>query len=187
MLGEVSPLIFGYDVEHVGREINGGLWDVDALRRRPEVLEPVKALAPTLIRWPGSIHCSRYDWRDGVGEQRKAYARTGYADIAEDFFVRGDWAPAGMTDEEFVTAVGGPDPNTFGTDELLALCVEIGAEPLLAANRNRPPTVAAEWVRWCSRREESPRRVEWWTVTTSRGRPTRPASSPRAPSSASCS
>jgi alpha-N-arabinofuranosidase len=162
-LGELSPLIFGADVESVGQAVNGGIWDPNERRLQTDVLEAARALAPTLLRFPGSISCSSYDWRDGVGEHRKAYERTAWAGLAQTF-ADGGWFPGHMTAEEYVARVGGPDPNTFGTDEFLRFCIEVGAEPLLAANHLLDPSVAADWVRYTNRREESPRRVTWWTV-----------------------
>jgi alpha-N-arabinofuranosidase len=95
---------------------------------RQDLLEAVAALKPSIIRYPGGCFASIYDWRDGVGpvDERRAMP----------IF---DWA-----------GVGGLDPNHFGTDEFIALCRKVGAEPFLVTNLALGPKCAAQWVEYCN-------------------------------------
>ena len=55
--------------------------------------------------------------------------------------------------------MGPRDPNSFGTDEFIALCREAGAERLINVNlATGTPGEAADWVRYCAGR------VRWWGV-----------------------
>src|SRR5512145_2401101 len=77
VIGETDKRLFGAFVEHLGRCVYGGLYEPDhptATKEgfRGDVLELVRELGPTIIRYPGGNFVSGYDWEDGVGpvEQR---------------------------------------------------------------------------------------------------------------------
>lgn len=72
VVGEISPYIYGSFVEHMGRVVYGGIYepghetaDEDGFRK--DVLEKVKELGVTCVRYPGGNFVSNYDWRDAVG------------------------------------------------------------------------------------------------------------------------
>ena len=76
---DVQPRTFGSFVEHVGRCVYTGIFepghataDEDGLRR--DVLDLVRELGVTLVRYPGGNFVSGYHWEDGIGpvEQRPA-------------------------------------------------------------------------------------------------------------------
>lgn len=76
---------------------------------RPDLLRAVAGLRPPVIRWPGGCFASAYRWKDGIGPQRdrKVY-------------------PIEIWDDR--------DVNSFGTDEFIAMCRQVGAEPLIVVN-----------------------------------------------------
>lgn len=167
VVGEVSPLLFGADVEHVGRQVYGGIWDSERDVPRADVQAALRALGVTFLRYPGSINCSQYRWQDGVGpkEQRRPYERTVWTDFGAFL------APEGTDPTLFSARLGPREPNLFGTDEFLQYCLDIGAEPLLAANLGGgsprgegTPDEAAAWVRYCNVDRRAPRPVRWWSV-----------------------
>jgi alpha-N-arabinofuranosidase len=113
-IGEVSPLLFGNFAEHLGRMIYGGIYEEggplsDERGFRQDVLEAVKGLDVSILRWPGGNFVSSYNWQDGIGpkDQRPVRAELAWNDL---------------------------ETNRFGTDEFLAYAEEIGAEPYIAVN-----------------------------------------------------
>lgn len=114
VVGRVEPRLFGSFVEHLGRGVYGGIVDPsdpssDASGFRSDVLDLVRELGVTTVRYPGGNFVSAYDWRDGVGP-------------VEDRPVRLD--PAWHSVET----------NRFGTDEFLTWCRRARVEPMLAVN-----------------------------------------------------
>ena len=75
-IGEVNPLLFGNFAEHLGRMIYGGVYeegsplsDKDGYRK--DVLETVKQLNVSILRWPGGNFASGYNWKDGIGPWKR--------------------------------------------------------------------------------------------------------------------
>jgi alpha-N-arabinofuranosidase len=95
---------------------------------RPDLLEALRDLKPSFIRWPGGSFASTYKWEDGIGPQ-----------VARHYHPNLIWG-------------GYSDYYGFGTDEFLGLCHKTGAEPLivLAAPGTRPEQVeyAMNWVHY---------------------------------------
>ena len=113
-IGEVDPLLFGNFAEHLGRMIYGGIYEEgsplsDANGFRKDVLEAVRALNVSILRWPGGNFCSGYNWIDGVGpkDQRPARLELAWNDV---------------------------ESNRFGTDEFLRYAAMINAEPYICVN-----------------------------------------------------
>lgn len=89
----------------------------------PDVVAMAKAMETPLLRFGGN-YTSSYHWRDGVGPRDR---RVSMLNVA--------W--------------GIPEYNTFGTDEFLRFCEQIGAEPQVALNLGSgTPEEAAGWVRY---------------------------------------
>lgn len=70
--GEVDPRLFGSFVEHLGRCVYGGVYEPGHPTAteegfRGDVLELVRELGPTILRYPGGNFVSGYRWEDGVG------------------------------------------------------------------------------------------------------------------------
>lgn len=92
----------------------------------PNVLSYIKNLNPTILRFPGGCFADCYHWMDGIGNPDLRPARPNL-----------HW--------------GGTEENGFGTDEFLALCLEIGAEPMICVNfGSGTPEEAAAWVEYCN-------------------------------------
>ncbi|HEY8317748.1 MAG TPA: alpha-L-arabinofuranosidase C-terminal domain-containing protein [Amnibacterium sp.] len=148
--------IFGHFVEHFHRQVYGGIFEpgsplADERGFRLDVLEALRELRIPNVRWPGGCFVSAYHWVDGIGPDRSpSYDRA--------------WR---------VT-----DPNTFGTDEFLAWCRELGAEPYLCTNAGTgTPEEMADWLeytnlpvgsRWADRRAANghpdPYGVRFWSI-----------------------
>ena len=71
-IGEVPRRLFGSFVEHMGRCVYTGIYEpghpeADEDGFRQDVLELVRELGATVIRYPGGNFVSGYEWEDGVG------------------------------------------------------------------------------------------------------------------------
>ncbi len=68
-------MIFGGFIEHFHRQIYGGLFGPgsplsDGNGFRKDVIEAMKDLKLSVVRWPGGCFVSGYHWKDGVGKTR---------------------------------------------------------------------------------------------------------------------
>jgi alpha-N-arabinofuranosidase len=155
-IGEVDPHLFGNFAEHLGRMIYGGIYDegsplADQDGFRKDVMEAVKRLGVSILRYPGGNFSSGYDWKDGIGPKDKRPVR---AELA--------WNDL--------------ESNRFGTDEFLRYCERISAEPYICINGG-VGTVddARQWVEytnesrhtyWADQRRkngrEEPYKVKYW-------------------------
>jgi alpha-N-arabinofuranosidase len=114
VIGEVHPHVFGNFAEHLGRCIYGGLYEEgsplsDRDGYRKDVMQAVKDLNVTLLRWPGGNFVSGYNWKDGIGPKDQRPVRP-----------EGAW--------------GDIESNRFGTDEFLQYCERVGVEPYICIN-----------------------------------------------------
>ena len=131
VIGEVDPHLFGNFTEHLGRCIYGGIYDegsplADSDGFRKDVIDAVKGLGVSLLRWPGGNFVSGYHWEDGIGPKQKRPVR------------RDD-------------AWGAIESNRFGTDEFLKYCERIGAEPYVCINAGLGTIdEARHWVEYCN-------------------------------------
>ena len=143
--GHLIPrTIYGHFLEHLGQCINEGLWterggeDLFLGGIARPVLEAIRSLRPGLIRYPGGCFADGYHWQDGIGPREKRPRRPNRM-----------WS-------RFGKALGPDDHNHFGTDEFLALCEELGAEPMLTVNvGSGTPEEAAAWVEYCNGSEST--------------------------------
>ena len=129
VIGEVHPHLFGNFAEHLGRCIYGGLFEEgsrlsDSRGYREDVMEAMKGLGVTLLRWPGGNFASGYNWKDGIGPRDQRPVRP-----------EGAW--------------GGVEPNRFGTDEFLDYCERAGVEPYICINAGLGTVEdARQWVEY---------------------------------------
>lgn len=120
-LGAANPLVLGSNVQWVDR--GDELLRRDGMGFSQPMLEQVKLLGVTLLRYPGGSLSDLYHWRDGLG----------------DLSLRGQ-------DEHFFS--GRSQRVEFGTQEFLELCEVTGAQPLITVNTaTGSPEEAAAWVR----------------------------------------
>ncbi|MFE2299166.1 alpha-N-arabinofuranosidase [Streptomyces sp. NPDC059445] len=115
-VGEVDPRLFGSFVEHLGRCVYTGVFEpdhpaADADGLRTDVLELVRELGVTAVRYPGGNFVSGYDWEDSVGPAEERPRRL---DLA--------WRST--------------ETNRFGLSEFIGFVRKIGprAEPMMAVN-----------------------------------------------------
>ena len=71
-VGPVNPRLYGSFVEHLGRSVYNGLYEpghptADSDGFRQDVVELVKELGVTTIRYPGGNFVSGFKWEDSVG------------------------------------------------------------------------------------------------------------------------
>ncbi len=131
VIGEVHPYVYGHFVEHLERCVYGGVWTGDGSRLREDTLALVRALRPPVIRYPGGNFASGYHWEDGIGPREQRPRRYDEA-----------WQ------------VG--ESNQVGTDEFLAFCAEVGADPFLVVNDGSgTPEEATRWVAYCNNPPET--------------------------------
>src|SRR5689334_21845482 len=131
VIGETDPRLFGAFIEHVGRCVYGGIFEpghplADAHGYRRDVLELIKELRPTLIRYPGGNFVSGYNWEDGVGPPE---ARPRRLELA--------WLST--------------ETNRFGTNEFIDWCRLADVEPMLAVNLGtRAGDAARNFLEYCN-------------------------------------
>ncbi len=143
-LGTISPDLYGHFTEHIGGVIYDGIWvgedspvpNVGGIRTA--LVEHMRRLKPSVVRWPGGCFADSYNWRDGVGPRAQRPRRTNFW-INDRFLQKAPDGPAKY------------DPNQFGTNEFCRFCKLIGAQPYLAANvRSGSPREFDEWVEYCN-------------------------------------
>jgi len=149
-------MIFGQFIEHFHRQIYGGIFEPgsklsDEQGFRMDVIEALLELKVPVVRWPGGCFVSSYHWLDGVGPIRTpVYDKAWHVE----------------------------DPNTFGTDEFIAWCRKIGAEPFICTNAGTgTPEEMSDWVEYCNLRDmgkyarmrinnghTEPYNVKYWSI-----------------------
>ncbi|MEU4683220.1 alpha-N-arabinofuranosidase [Streptomyces xinghaiensis] len=113
-VGDVNPRLFGSFVEHLGRCVYTGVYEpghpaADEAGLRTDVLELVRELGVTAIRYPGGNFVSGYKWEDGTGP---AEDRPRRLDLA--------WRST--------------ETNRFGLAEYMDFVAKAGGEPMMAVN-----------------------------------------------------
>jgi alpha-N-arabinofuranosidase len=113
-ISEIDERVYGSFAEHMGRCIYGGIYEpgssfADENGFRKDVMELVKELGVTIVRYPGGNFLSGYDWKDGIGAKEDRPARL---DLA--------WH--------------GLETNQFGLDEFMSWATKTDIEPMMAVN-----------------------------------------------------
>lgn len=89
----------------------------------PDMLAKARAMAPTVLRYPGGDLSDYYNWRNGIGTLSFRNSKA-----AENFRSQ---------------------PILFGTDEMLKLCAELNSQPIFTVNiMTMTPQDAADWVKY---------------------------------------
>ena len=153
-IGDIDPKIYGNFIEHLGRCIDGGLFEEasslsDSNGFRRDVLDAARKLKVTLLRWPGGNFSSNYHWQDGIG-------------------------PRDQRPRRLEMAWGTVESNRFGTHEFLQYAEMMGTEPYICANLGTGTwEEAQQWVEYCNsaadtamtRLRKQNGRQEPWKVT----------------------
>ncbi len=158
VVDKINDKIYGSFLEHLGRAVYEGIYEpghpsADENGFRKDVLELIKELGVSVVRYPGGNFVSGYDWKDGIGkpEDRRARLDPGWRSI---------------------------EPNTFGTDEFMKWCKFADMEPMLAFNMGTgTPKDALEYFEYCNhpkgsyfsdlRRKnasEEPYNIKYWCI-----------------------
>jgi alpha-N-arabinofuranosidase len=134
--GEIDRKLYGNFIEHLGRCIDGGVFQEgsplsNAAGYRRDVLEAVRGLDVSLLRWPGGNFSSNYHWMDGIGPRDERPRRLEMA-----------W--------------GTVETNRFGTHEFLDYAEALKTEPYICANLGTGTwTEAQQWVEYCNSAEDT--------------------------------
>ena len=111
---EVDPRIFGGFLEHMGRAVYEGVYDPESAHADPDgfridVLEAMKPMQYTAMRYPGGNFASGYHWMDGIGpkEERPTVRELAWQSL---------------------------EPNQFGTDEFVKLSRMMDWIPMMTVN-----------------------------------------------------
>ena len=151
----INRNVYGHFAEHLGRLIYGGLYVGEKNTTIPhkngvrlDVIEALKKLKVPVLRWPGGCFADTYHWMDGIGpkDKRPSMLNIWWGNVRED--------------------------NSFGTNEFLNLCEEIGASPYLSGNvGSGTPQELADWVKYTTHpngsspmtdlRQKNGRKVPW--------------------------
>jgi alpha-N-arabinofuranosidase len=133
-VGRVDPRVFGTFVEHMGRCVYTGIYEpghatADQDGFRTDVLDLVRELGPTVVRYPGGNFVSGYRWEDGIGPVEERPRRL---DLA--------WRTV--------------ETNAVGVDEFAAWCRRADLEPVMAVNLGtRGVQEAADLLEYCNHPE----------------------------------
>lgn len=100
---------------------------------RCDVIELLKEMGIKMIRWPGGNFAGEYNWFDGLLPVDMRAPLQAYLGL--------DTQPYTM----------GYDFHEINTDDFIALCREIGAEPFITINPSwNTPEESAMWVEYCN-------------------------------------
>ena len=113
-VAELDRRLFGAFVEHMGRCVYTGIFEpghptADKNGFRHDVLDLVRELGPTIIRYPGGNFLSGYNWEDGIGPVQERQARLDLAWLSTE-------------------------TNKFGTNQFIDWCRAANIEPMLGVN-----------------------------------------------------
>jgi alpha-N-arabinofuranosidase len=130
----INKNIYGHFSEHLGHCIYGGLYVGENNKTIPnkdgvrlDVINALKKLKVPVLRWPGGCFADTYHWKDGVGPKTKrpSMLNVWWGNVKED--------------------------NSFGTNEFLNMCEEIGTEAYLSGNvGSGTPQELTDWIKYTS-------------------------------------
>ena len=114
VIGAIDERIYSSFIEHMGRAVYTGIYEpehpsADAFGFRQDVMELIRPLNLSCIRYPGGNFLSGYDWRDGIGPKENRPVRPELAWFALE-------------------------PNQVGTDDFLQWCERVGTKAMLGVN-----------------------------------------------------
>jgi alpha-N-arabinofuranosidase len=130
-IGPVDPRMFGGFLEHLGRAVYHGMFQPDSIHAdeagfRKDVLEVLREMRMTAMRYPGGNFASGYHWQDGIGPRA---TRPTVHELA--------WQSI--------------EPNHIGTDEYLKLTRTMNWLPMLTVNLGTGTAEEARnWLEYCN-------------------------------------
>jgi len=133
----INKNIYGHFAEHLGHGIYGGFYVGDGNTKIPnkdgvrlDVIDALKKLKIPVLRWPGGCFADTYHWKDGIGpkDKRPSMLNVWWGNVKED--------------------------NSFGTNEFLNMCEELGAEPYVSVNVGSGSVQdVSDWVKYVNHKE----------------------------------
>src|SRR5215218_893386 len=133
-IAPVPSRLFGSFVEHMGRCVYTGIYEpdhpaADEQGMRTDVLDLVREVGPTVIRYPGGNFVSNYRWEDGIGPLEERPRRL---DLA--------WRAT--------------ETNQVGIGEFVEWARRADTEPMMAVNLGtRGVQEAADLLEYCNHPE----------------------------------
>ncbi|TCV95177.1 arabinosylfuranosidase ArfA [Biostraticola tofi] len=130
-IARIDPRLYGSFVEHLGRAVYTGIYEpghpeADEQGFRQDVLELVKDIGVTTVRYPGGNFVSGFNWRDGIGPKESRPVRLDYAWISKE-------------------------TNQFGIDEFANWSQKAGVTPMIAVNLGTgTPQEAGYFLEYCN-------------------------------------
>lgn len=127
----IDNRIYSSFIEHMGRAVYTGIYEpghpeADEQGFRKDVLELIRPLQLSCIRYPGGNFVSGYRWEDGVGDKASRPVRRDLAWFALE-------------------------PNEVGTNEFMDFCKKADTSPMMAVNLGtRGPQDAANLLEYCN-------------------------------------
>ena len=114
---------------------------------RADVIDRLREIGASVVRWPGGNFAGEYRWRDGlIADPDERAPLQSYTEI--------ETQPHSL----------GYDMNDIGMDDILALCERIGAQPFFTINAAwESPQDSADWVKQCRGR------VKLWSLGNEMG------------------
>jgi alpha-N-arabinofuranosidase len=130
-IAPVDARVFGGFLEHMGRAVYEGVYDPNSKHAdeegfRRDVLDALRRLRFSVVRYPGGNFVSGYHWEDGIGPLAQRPLR-----------------------EE--KAWNSKEPNHVGTDEFMSLCRKLNWQPMMSVNLGTGTAEEARrWVEYCN-------------------------------------
>jgi alpha-L-arabinofuranosidase len=123
IIGTIDRRLFGGFVEHMGRGVYGGIYEpghptADAEGFRQDVIDLVREMGLTTVRYPGGNFVSGFRWEDGVGPRDERPVRLNLA-----------WHSS--------------ETNEVGLHEFASWLEKVGGELMLALNLGTRGTLEA--------------------------------------------
>ncbi len=129
---KIDKNIYGHFSEHLGHCIYGGFYVGDSNKIIPnkngvrlDVIAALKKMKIPVLRWPGGCFADTYHWKDGIGPKNKrpSMLNVWWGNVKED--------------------------NSFGTNEFLNMCEELGAAAYISGNVGSGlPQEISDWVKY---------------------------------------
>lgn len=100
---------------------------------RADAVRCLAEIGPTILRWPGGNFAGEYRWKDGLLPSDMRGPLQAFMEIESE------------------PHSNGYDYHEISTDDFVALCREVGAEPFLTVNLAwNSPEDSADWVEYCN-------------------------------------
>ena len=131
IVGEIDSRIYGSFLEHMGRVIYSGIYEpqnqtADEDGFRTDVLDVVKEMGVSSVRYPGGNFVSMYRWEDGIGPKEKRPKRLELA-----------WRSV--------------ETNEFGTNEFMRWAEKANIQPIFTVNLGtRGIEEAVNYLEYCN-------------------------------------